>query len=110
MSVLEAHVPIDAHLRFQGSSYSFPLRDAEGSMKLKALLAVTDGIFSRPDRTVAAEDTIRELCGFKSWSGSFIRRRLGTLGARWMKESTAARDDLSAAGICWTEFEDQDGR
>jgi hypothetical protein len=103
-------VPIDGHLRFQGSSYSFPLRDAEGGMKLKALLAVTDGIFSRPDRTVAAEDTIRELCGFKSWSGSFIRRRLGTLGARWMKESTAARDDLSAAGICWTEFEEQDSR
>jgi hypothetical protein len=103
-------VPIDGDLRFMGASYTFPLRDDAGGMKLKALLAVTDGIFSRPDRNVAAEDTIRELCGFRSWSGSFIRRRLGALGAKWMKESTAARDDLSAAGICWTEFVDQDAR
>jgi len=101
-------VPIDDNLRFMGASYPFPLRDDARGMKLEALLAVTDGIFSRPDRNVAAEDTIRELCGFKSWSGSFIRRRLGALGAKWMKESTAARDDLSAAGICWPEFAEQD--
>lgn len=102
-------IPIDRDHRFMGASYTFPLRDAAGAKNLRALLAVTDGIFSRPDRNVAAEDTIRELCGFKSWSGSFIRRRLGALGARWVKESTAARDDLSAAGICWPAFEEPQG-
>jgi hypothetical protein len=89
-------IAIGHDLRFACQRYDFA-----GEGKLRVLLAVTDGLGSRP--RVAQLDTVAELRSFPNLTGAFLKRRLGKLGTQWSKDSTQPKDDLSVACVCWPD-------
>lgn len=93
-------IPIDDTLLYAVRTYGFQVENGVDAEKgLKVLLAVSDGLFSRPRTELGL--TVAELTGFKSLNGSFLRRRVGSLGDKWAKSAAMPRDDFSVAGICW---------
>lgn len=95
-------IAIDNDLRFACQRYDF-----SGEGKLRVLLAVTDGLGSRPRATQM--ETVAELRSFPNLTGTFLKRRLGKLGAQWAKDSTQPKDDLSVACVCWPEEQNTAG-
>lgn len=63
---------------------------------IQVAVACTDGIFSRP---ASRSESFADLVGFKNFTGQFVRRRLGAIGARWAASDSLPIDDLAIAAI-----------
>ena len=64
--------------------------------EIQVAVACTDGIFSRP---APRGESFADIVGFKNFTGQFVRRRLGALGARWAGGNSLPIDDLAIAAI-----------
>lgn len=89
-------IPIEADLRFVCQRY-----DLTNEGRLRVLIAVTDGLGSRPRADQIS--TLAELRSYPNITGNFLKRRLGKLGAQWAKDATQPKDDLSVACVCWPD-------
>jgi hypothetical protein len=105
LAVLDENFEINSFDKFEYDyTHIFKYRLFNTS-NIKYVLIASDGIeqFKRKNEYIPYIDIIKEICGFKSLAGEFLKRRMKTLMKDYEKEGIYPADDVSIGGICFDE-------